>query len=92
MRALGGIQTDANADGTLDAAQNMQILMKQQEMQQKAMQLIDERQANRQSEIEKNIIEREKMATDLAKEKIKSDTAKFVAKENVNKYDRAKKK
>lgn len=92
MRALGGIQTDADADGTLDAAQNMQMLMKQQEMQQKAMQLIDERQANRQSEIEKNIIEREKMATDLAKEKIKSETAKFVAKENTLPHESKKKK
>jgi hypothetical protein len=92
MRALGGIQTDANADGTLDAAQNMQLLMKQQEMQNKAMQLIDERQANRQSEIEKNLIEREKMATDLEKERMKSETAKFVAKENKQKHEVSKKK
>jgi hypothetical protein len=92
IRALGGIQTDNNSDGQLDAAQNMQFLMKQQEMQNKAMALIDERQAKRQSEIESNLIEREKMAASLEEVRMKTEADKFVAKENTNKYDIVKKK
>jgi hypothetical protein len=89
---LGGVQTDANADGTLDAAQNMQILMKQKEMQNKAMQLIDERQSKRQEAIENNLLEREKIAGKLEETRMKTEADKFVAKENKQKHEVKKRK
>jgi hypothetical protein len=92
IRALGGVQTDANVDGTLDAAQNMQILMKQKEMQNKAMQLIDERQSKRQEAIETNLLEREKIAGKLEETRMKTEAQKFVAKENKQKHEVKKRK
>lgn len=82
IRALGGVQTDANKDSALDAQQNLDNFFKQQEM-------ADDRQANkdnltakRQSDIDKLTAQREKNQTEIEKEKIKAQGNLAVAKEN----------
>lgn len=81
IRALGGIQTDVDMDGQIDAAQN-QLLLKQQELSYKQKEMQNKSTQDRQMHNDNMMLEREKMMTDLEKEKLKSDTAKFVAKEN----------
>lgn len=84
IRALGGIQTDVDANGQTDASQNLDSMMKRQEISDKKRMHDDQLAQKAQTDTDKMLIEREKMRTDLEKERIKAEAAKFVAKENKN--------
>lgn len=88
IRALGGIQTDVNADSIPDAQSNLNNLFKQQEIADKRQAGKDVLSAKRQSDIEKVTMAREKNQTDLQKEKIKAKAAITVAEKNKNSYDK----
>jgi len=88
IKALGGMQTDNNADGQIDSSQNLDGYLKQQ-------QLVDERKAKQdalnqktQLDSDKMLLEREKSRVELEKEKIKGEYALKVAKENKTKFDK----
>lgn len=82
IRALGGMQTDVDANAVPDAQQNLDVYMRQQEISKRSQDAQHAANLKRQSDIDKSIIEREKMATDIQKEKIKAKSAIDVAKEN----------
>ena len=82
IRALGGIQTDVDASGELDAAQNLDNLFKQQELSDKRQVAQDAINQKRQSDFDKTMVQREKNAVELQKAKIQADAALKVAKEN----------
>jgi hypothetical protein len=88
IRALGGLQSDGNADGKIDATENLDGYFKQQEMADVRKSKQDELNQKRQDNIDSMTIEREKMQADLEKEKIKSEAAIKIAKENKSKYDK----
>jgi hypothetical protein len=91
IRALGGLQSDINADGAIDSQQNLDNFFRQQELQDKKGQARDQLEQKRQSDMDKNMVEREKMQKEIEKEKIKQKGALEVAKQNKNKYDGKKK-
>jgi hypothetical protein len=82
IRALGGIQTDADASGDIDAQQNLDAFFRNQELADRRQADRDSTNAKRQSDIDKMNVEREKAQKDLEKEKIKGQYALKVAKEN----------
>jgi hypothetical protein len=82
IRALGGMQTDVNANGQTDAAENMKMNMQQQDMIDKRQQSDRQMENQRQIEQQRLMVEREKAMMDLQKEKVKQDGALKVAKEN----------
>jgi len=82
IRALGGMQTDVNANGQTDAADNMKMNMQQQDMIDKRQQSDRQMENQRQIEQQRLMVEREKAMMDLQKEKVKQDGALKVAKEN----------
>ena len=82
IRALGGIQTDVDASGELDATQNLDNLFKQQELSDKRQVAQDAINQKRQSDFDKTMVQREKNAVELQKAKIQADAALKVAKEN----------
>lgn len=84
IRALGGVQTDSNADGSLDAKANLDAYFKNQQILDARKNAQDNINAKRQTEMDKLAVEREKNATELEKEKIKQKGALAVAKENKN--------
>lgn len=90
IRAMGGIQTDVDVNGQLDSAQNLEPLLRQQEINDKRNQSKAEMAQKQLADTNKMIAERERNLTELEKEKIKAETALKIAKENKNKFDRKK--
>lgn len=82
IRAMGGIQTDANADGTLDAKTNLDGVLRQQEITNSRRTAQDQLNQKAQSDLQKNLTEREKAQLEVQKEIIKQEGALKVAKEN----------
>lgn len=85
IRALGGVQTDADADGGIDAQQNLDAYLKQQATNKKSEDAQYAANLKRQSDVDKLMVEREKTATKLQETKIKTKGALDVAKENTRK-------
>jgi hypothetical protein len=84
IRALGGLQSDSNADGTLDATANMNAYLKEQELQSNARLKQKENDLKKSIDTNKLMLEREKALLDIEKEKIKQKGNLAVAKENKN--------
>lgn len=82
IRALGGMQTDVDANAVPDAQQNLQAYLKQQEINKRSQDTQNAASLKRQSDVDKMMVDREKAAMDLQKEKIKGEYALKVAKEN----------
>lgn len=82
IRALGGIQTDADKDGGLDSSENLDAFFKQQQINDARQTARDNLAAKRQTDIDKLTVDREKASKDVEKEKIKGEYALKVAKEN----------
>lgn len=82
IRALGGLQSDNDMDGQIDAEQNLDNYFRQQELNNSRQSLEDQNAAKRQADIDKMTLEREKANLELEKERIKGDYALQVAKEN----------
>lgn len=82
IRALGGMQTDVDADKTPDAQENLDNFFKQQELNDKKKQSTEQMDYQKQSDTDKMILERERLSADLEKERIKQEGALKVAKEN----------
>lgn len=82
IRALGGLQSDNNADSKLDAAQNLDSFFKGQELSDNRQVAQDQINQKRQSDLDKNMAQREKNSVELQKAKIQADAALAVAKEN----------
>lgn len=82
IRALGGVQTDANANSTNDSQENLDTYFRQQELNDGRQQHADILQQKRESDMNKLLVEREKSQNDLKKTKIQADSAEKVAKEN----------
>lgn len=82
IRALGGIQTDNDADSQLDALENLDAHFRQQEINDKRQAANDQLAAKRQADIDKMMVEREKAQKDLEKTKLQGEYALKVAKEN----------
>ncbi len=82
IRSLGGIQSDNNQNNVVDANENLNAYFKQKELDNKSKLISDQNNIKRQSEVNKMVIEKERMNTELEKEKIKGDFALKVAKEN----------
>ncbi len=91
IRALGGMQTDNNADGTLDAQQNLDNYLRSQDIADKRKAGQDQINLKREMDTNKMIIEREKARLELEKEKIKQEGALKVAKENKTNAEAKKK-
>lgn len=85
IKALGGIQTDNNKDGQLDALQNLDPFFKQQELNEKRRATQTQNDIKRQVETDKLIVEREKAQKDLEGKKYVADTNLKIAKENTRK-------
>jgi hypothetical protein len=92
IRALGGLQSDNNQNATLDANENLNAYFKQQEMDQKSKILSEQNNIKRQSEINKMVTEKERMNTEIEKERLKGEYALKVAKENKTSAEINKKK
>lgn len=88
IRALGGLQSDNNKDGVIDAQQNLMNQAKIQEMQSKNNIARDQANAKKQADTDKMLIEREKGINELEKEKLKGEYALKVAEKNKGKYDK----
>ena len=87
IRAMGGLQSDINANGELDSAENLGMLKSQELADKKS---IKQAELNQKSDSENNKarMQREKSLVEIQKEKIKANTALKIAKENKNKYDK----
>lgn len=92
IRALGGIQTDVDADSVPDAYQNMELLMKRQELQNKTTEVANKAAFDRQSHIDNMILQKQKMLQEIEKEKLKGEYALKVAKENKTNAELKRKK
>lgn len=82
IKALGQIQTDADADSQLDAAENLDDFFRQQEISDSRQAKRDEISSKRQTDIDKMTVEREKAAMKLEGDKYKADKTLEVAEEN----------
>lgn len=82
IRALGGVQTDNNADKIPDAQQNLDNYFRQQDILDKRKTAQDNINSKKLTDTEKMLVEREKIGADLEKERIKQKGALAVAKEN----------
>jgi hypothetical protein len=82
IRALGGIQTDNNANTTPDAKENLDAFFKQQQINDARQSAKDVNTTKRQTEMDKLLVEREKSAQEIEKTKIQGEYALKVAKEN----------
>lgn len=85
IRALGGIQTDANASGELDAAEQLDPFFRQQEINEKIRASRDASNIKRQSDTDKLLVQREGAQKKLEGDKYKADMTLKVAKENTRK-------
>lgn len=84
IRALGGVQTDNNKNATPDAQENLDNYFKQQDILDKRKANQDALNVKRQTDTDKMLVEREKIASDLEKERIRQKGLLAVAKENKN--------
>ncbi len=82
LRALGGVQTDADADGGIDAQQNIDAHFRLQELQEKRKSRQDDTEFKRQSEQQRIQLEREKAQLKFKGDVYKADKTLEVAKEN----------
>lgn len=82
IRALGGLQSDNNANSQLDAAENLNSLLYGQELSDKKQIAKDQLNQKRQADFDKTMVQREKNSVELQKAKIQADAALAVAKEN----------
>jgi len=82
IRALGGLQSDNNMDSKLDAAQNLDNYFKQQQLTDNRQIAQEQINQKRQTDLDKNMVQREKNSVELQKAKIAADAALKVAKEN----------
>lgn len=82
IRALGGLQSDNNMDGQLDAAQNLDALIKTQQLANDSMNMERQTAAQREESTQKLAAAQAKAQADLDKEVIKGEYALKVAKEN----------
>lgn len=82
IRALGGIQTDVDADQNLDASENLDMFFKQQQINDARQATKDTIAAKRQTDIDKMLVDREKSKDDILKEQIKGEYGLKIAKEN----------
>lgn len=82
IRAAGGLQSDNNANGVLDSAENLDYLLKTQQLSQQSTN--DQRMSEQQREAEQNklIQQTAKAQGDLDKEIVKGEYALKVAREN----------
>ncbi len=93
IRALGGMQTDNNANSQPDAMENLNAFFKTQELSQKRQAAKDTIAAKRQTDTDKMMVDLVKANKDVEKEKIKGEYNLKVAKENkTNKELQNKKK
>lgn len=92
IRALGGLQSDVNKNQVPDAQENLNASLKQQELMEKRRASQEELDARKQVDADKMILERERAAMELEKEKIKGEYALKVAKENKTNAEAKKKK
>lgn len=82
IRALGGIQTDVDKNGVADAQTNLDNYFKEQELNDKKQQAQTEATQKKQVDTDKMLLERERIAAELERERIKQEGALKVAKEN----------
>lgn len=82
IRALGGLQSDIDADQQIDSKENLDAYFAQQELGDKRKIASDQLNQKRQADMDKNMVDREKNAVELQKAKIAADAALAVAKEN----------
>ncbi len=82
IRALGGLQSDADMDSQIDSAENLDGRLRAQELADKKQMGQDTINQKRQSDMEKTMVQREKNLVELQKAKIQADAALKVAKEN----------
>lgn len=82
IRAMAGLQTDVDANGTPDAQDNMNFYLKQQEINRKSSDNQTASELKRRSDVEKMMVEREKAAMDLEGKKYQADKNLEIAKEN----------
>ena len=82
IRALGGIQTDVNANGSTDSMDNLQHQIRLQEMENNKQLGEDALNQKRQSDRDKLLVDREKNLVELQKAKIQADSNLAVAREN----------
>lgn len=85
IRALGGMQTDNNANSVPDSTENLTPYLKSQELADKRELAQTQVDMKRESDLNKLLVDREKATKDLEKEKIKGEYALKVAKENTRK-------
>jgi hypothetical protein len=88
IRAMGGLQSDNNQDGEIDAKTNMDFLMKEREMSQKYETSQADISSKEKLQMLKNQNDLEKSRLDIEKEKIKQKGALDVAKENKQKGEK----
>jgi hypothetical protein len=81
-RALGGLQSDNDMNGQIDAKTNLEATIKQQEMEDKRNMANTATNAKRQTDLDKIMVDREKAHLEVQKEKIRQKGALAVAKEN----------
>ena len=82
IRALGGLQSDNNANTIPDAQENLQNHIRMQEMENSRRAAEDSLSQKRQSDRDKLLVDRERNLIELQKAKIQADAALAVAKEN----------
>lgn len=90
LRALGG-KSNTVVEDFPDAQAELDAYFRKKELAVNQSQHQDLLEQKRQSDLDKNMVEREKTQTDLQKTKIQAATALAVAKQNKNKYDSKKK-
>lgn len=88
IRAMGGLQSDINANGQVDSQENLTPYLKQQEIVSNQQQKKAELDQKKQTDTDKMLLAREASQTALEKEKLKGEYALKVAKENKNKFDK----
>lgn len=84
IRALGGLQSDNNMDGQLDAAQNLGLFLKQQDITEKGVANRNAQTQAQQTAQQKAIADERKSQADLDKTIIQAEGALKVAEENKN--------
>ena len=82
IRAMGGLQSDNNANGSLDAAENLDALIKTQQLSNDAMAAQQQNQTQRETNKNSLIVAQAKAQADLDKEIVKGEYALKIAKEN----------
>jgi hypothetical protein len=86
IRAMGGLQSDINTNGTIDSQENLaKLALQQQDIETSTQMKKDELSQKSQIEKEKIIAAREKALADLEAKKYVADTQLKIAKENTRK-------